>query len=127
MGRRRSVWLLSLPFYGGAWLAAHWLIHAVAPARPEGAMSGGTHHALSAAPLCAACAAMVMLLLVLLIARPAVTVGYELATGLLRVPRLPAWYAPSRLRARLEPELARPPILATGHCGRAPPHLLGHA
>jgi hypothetical protein len=137
MGRSRFVWLLSLPLIAGAWLLAHQLMHAVAPARPEAAMasdgaparpeaamaSDGAHHALSAAPLCAACAAMMMLLLVLLSARPAVALGYELAerVALVRVPRPPAWYAPSPRCAWLEPELARPPILATGHSGRAPP------
>jgi hypothetical protein len=122
MGRSRFVWLLSLPLVAGAWLLAHWLMHAVAAPRPEAAMaSDGGHHALSAAPLCAACAAMMLLLLVLLIARPAVALGYELAERVVRVPRSPAWYAPSPRCAWVEPELARPPILATGHSGRAPP------
>jgi hypothetical protein len=124
MGPRRFVWLLWLPLSAGAWLAAHWLMHAVAPDRREEMMvSDAGHHALSAAPLCAACAAMMMLLLVLLIARPAVALGYELAErlGVVRVSRSPAWYAPTPRCAWFEPELARPPILATGHSGRAPP------
>jgi hypothetical protein len=122
MGRSRFVWLLSLPLYAGAWLAAHWVMHAVAPERPEDAMvSDAGHHALGAAPLCAACATMMLLLLVILIARPAVALGYELA-GRLGVGCAPrALPGPVLQRATLEPERTRPPILATGHSGRAPP------
>jgi hypothetical protein len=126
MGRLRFVWVLSLPLYAGAWLAAHWLMHAVAPDRPEERMVADAGHGfLLAAPLCAACASMMMLLVVILLARPAITLGYELAERL-RVgcgPRPPAWYAPPLQPAWPAPELGRPPILATGHSGRAPPVL----
>jgi hypothetical protein len=100
-------------------------MHAVAPERPEGAMAAeGAHHALSAAPLCAACASMMLLLLVLLIARPAVALGYELAERLGAGCAPLAWHAPQQpQRLWVAPDLARPPILATGHSGRGPPLL----
>jgi hypothetical protein len=44
--------------------------------------------------------------------------GLRLAVG---APRPLAWVPPPVLPASLEPELARPPILATRHGGRAPP------
>jgi hypothetical protein len=58
-----------------------------------------------------------------LLARTLVALGHSLGHRLAvaRVPRPPAWFAPPLLPAWLEPELARPSILATGHGERAPP------
>jgi hypothetical protein len=62
-------------------------------------------------------------LIVLALARGVLAVGHALGRGVrvVRVPRPRSYAVAPPLPARLAPELARPPVLATGHSGRAPP------
>jgi hypothetical protein len=62
-------------------------------------------------------------LLVLALARGVLAIGYALGRelGVARAPRPRSCAAPPPLPAPLAPELIRPPVLATGHGGRAPP------
>jgi hypothetical protein len=117
---RRALCLLWLPLAAGGWLNAYWLMHLLAP-DPHGAAMAG--HSLGPLHLCGACVLMLALLLVLIIARPVLVLGSELelrlAAGRAPRPRL-ALVAPLLL-IWLAPELARPPILASGHSERAPP------
>jgi hypothetical protein len=122
---RRLLWLLWLPLAAGGWLIAHWLMHAVvATEHHEGEMvSEAAHHSVGTVHMCAACATMLLLFVALLLARPALVLGYELGQRLVArlAPRPPAWTIAPQLPAWLEPQLARPSILATGHGERAPP------
>jgi hypothetical protein len=116
MGRRTL--LLSVPLAAAGWLTAHWLTHMIV-----GPEHGHMHHYLGFAPMCAACVLMLVLLLALVLARPVLALGYELGERfvIVRAPRAPVWAMPPLLPALPEPSLARPPVLATGHGGRAPP------
>jgi hypothetical protein len=64
-------------------------------------------------------------LLVLALARGVLAIGYALGRELrvARAPRPRTSAVVPVLRAPLAPELIRPPVLATGHSGRAPPAL----
>jgi hypothetical protein len=121
---RRIMWLLSLPLAAGGWLTAHWLMHVVvANDGHEGRMlSEAGHQSYGAAHLCVACALMLVLLLALTLTRPVLVLRYELGQRLAaRLAPRPLVLPAPLLSAWLEPELARPPILATGHGERAPP------
>jgi hypothetical protein len=63
-------------------------------------------------------------LVVLALTRAVLAIGYALGweLGVARAPR-PRCAAAPPLPAPLAPEIARPPVLATGHGGRAPPTL----
>jgi hypothetical protein len=127
---RRIVWLLSFPLAVCVWFAAHWLMHVVsAPDRHHSRMAEAGHQGFEPGYMCAACALLVLLLLTLMLTRPALVLGYELGQRLAArlVPRPFTWTAPPASR-RHEPELFRPPILATGHGERAPPRAaIAHA
>jgi hypothetical protein len=64
-------------------------------------------------------------LLVLTLARGVLAIGYALGRelGVARAPRPRSCVVAPPLPAPLAPELIRPPVLATGHGGRAPPAL----
>jgi hypothetical protein len=64
-------------------------------------------------------------LVVLALVRGMLAIGYALGweLGVARAPRPPSCAATPPLPAPLAPEIARPPVLATGHGGRAPPAL----
>jgi hypothetical protein len=94
--------------------------HLAAPGEPG--MAGAGHDYLGVVPLCAA-SVMLVLLAALALARPVLVLGYKLATGLAAglAPRASACPATPAAPAWAAPDLFRPPVLATGHCGRAPP------
>jgi hypothetical protein len=64
-------------------------------------------------------------LVVVMLASAALAVGHALASDL-RIPQAPrprSWPLAPPCAVPLTPARARPPVLATGHGGRAPPHL----
>jgi hypothetical protein len=119
---RHAPWVLSPLLVAGTWLAGHLVTyHLAAPGEP-GMAGAPEHDYLGMLPLCAA-TVMLALLAALALVRPALVLGYELATGLAvgHAPRASACPATPAAPAWAAPDLFRPPVLATGHCGRAPP------
>jgi hypothetical protein len=117
---RRALWLLSLPLAAGVWLSAHWLMDLLASDSHE---ARTVRESVGPLHLCGACVLILALLLVLIIARPVLVLGSELELRLAagRAPRARiALLAPLPLIWSV-PELALPPILASGHGERAPP------
>jgi hypothetical protein len=112
--------LLSLPLAVAAWLGAYWLMHLLVPDHHGDSMVGETVGPLH---LCGACVLLLALLVVLISARPVLVLGSELEVRLAvgRAPRLRFALLPPLPLIWLAPDLARPPILASGHGGRAPP------
>jgi hypothetical protein len=114
---RRITWLLSPLAVAVGWSTAHALTYGLPGHHLAHEVTAGS------APLCAATAMMVLLLLLVGV-RPAIVLGRRLAIG--RAPRAFAWATPAA-PAWPAPELARPPILATGHGERAPPFAVSSA
>ena len=119
MGRRVS-WPVWFPLAAFGWLSAVWLLHGLAPEHHEAGMVG---HWFDAMPLCAGCVVMLALLLGLVLARPVLVLGSELALRLAAGCGVRPRFALVRALPLiwLAPDLDRPPILATGHGERGPP------
>jgi hypothetical protein len=116
---RHAPWVLSPLLVAGTWLSGHLMTyHLAAPGEP----GMGEHDYLGVMPLCAA-TVMLVLFGALLAARPALALRYELAHGFAagHAPRASACPSTPAAPAWAAPDLFRPPALATGHCGRAPP------
>jgi hypothetical protein len=108
------------PLAAFGWLSASWLLHGLAPEHHEAGMVG---HWFDAMPLCAGCVVMLALLLGLVLVRPVLVLGSELAQRLAAGCAVRPRFALVRALPLiwLAPDLGRPPILATGHGERGPP------
>jgi hypothetical protein len=119
---RHAPWVLSPLLVAGTWLVGHLVTYHLAAPGQLSTAGAARHEHLGVVPLCAA-SVMLALLVALALARPALVLGYELASRLVAglAPRASACPATPPARAWAAPDLFRPSVLATGHCGRAPP------